>query len=789
MEDIKIAKEEWFFNQFDRLLSENSRGDISSIFPIFYYVYRARRYGVEDIHYSEYFYDPFPLLQSEVHDELLDQLRMCSEEALYRNRDRKVYRTYSKVLEFLSINREILIEKYSELIERSIDFCSKNSGYRSAVIATPKSVASLMASLIHKLGVDSVYDPFAGLCSYVVSPEFGDITFYGQEIHEITRTLAKLRLDAAHKTFDISQCNSIEVWDPKGCTSLVTELPLGVKLSSSERFANQYTCGGRECRTLDELVIARFLETKELRKAVILTSQSMLSAPVHQSIRENLCERNYIDTIISLPQNILPYTGAKTAVLILDKDKYDHSVNFIGAEDCSIMQGRNTSLDVQKVMSRVKGTDDTLTDRVELSKIVFKSCDLLPYNYLSNTAELKPGQVLMHFSDVGVIYRGERDYTETLGRVLNPDHLSDNIAEVCSNNVNIEEQEIPRNYCKVEEKCIIFDLRMNKCYLKRDIIPLFISANYTCIINKQEKCTLEYLAYSILTCPNKDAAASGVIPRTKVQRLRIPFFEKLEDQDAVMKRIYRQERKQIEAKLERLNLLSGRSSNLIHSLGITFTNISAGISLLKAEGNNPILESLSDNVKFAFRQINSTGTDFSMVTPQLTKENLFSIIQRYLQGWERYGYKSFEVLPLSSDLSDDTLVMVDVEMLFTALDCLLINAHQHGFQKRKAENNLLQIKIKGVMIEEAYALISISNNGDPLPAGFTLQDFIKRGEVGLNSSQDGLGGHHVYQIAHKFGGKVSIESSSYWLSFNVLLPIYLTSSAEEKFEDYECECV
>ena len=789
MEDIKIAKEEWFFNQFDQLLRENSREGISNITPIFYYVYRARNYGVEDIHYRESIFDPFPLLQSAVHDELLDQLKMYSEEALYRNRDRKVYRTYSKVLEFLSINREMLIEKYSELIERSIDFCSKNSGYRSAVIATPKSVASLMASLIHKLGIDSVFDPFAGLCSYVVSPEFGDIPFHGQEINEITRTLAKLRLDAAHKMFDIGQCNSMELWDPKGCTSLVTELPLGVKLSSSERFANQYTCGGRECRTLDELVIARFLQTTELRKAVILTSHSILSAPFHQSIRENLCERHCIDTIISLPRNILPYTGAKTAVLILDKEKTEDFVNFIGAEDCSIVQGRNSSLDVQKLMSRVNGTDDTLTDRVELRTIVSKSCDLLPYSYHPYTADLMPGQILANFSDVGVIYRGERDYTETSGRLLKPDHLSDNIAEACSNNVTIEEQEIPRICLRIVDKCAIFDPRLSKCYLKRDTNPLFIDAYYTCIINKKGKCTLEYLAYSILTCPNKDAAASVVIPRSIVQRLRIPFFENLEDQAVVMMRVFRQERKQIEAKLERLNVLSGRSSNLIHSLGITFTNISAGISLLKAEGNNPILENLSDNVKFAFRQINSTGTDFSMVTPQLTKENLFSIIQRYLEGWENYGYKSFEVLPLSSDLSDDTLVMVDVEMLFTALDCLLINAHQHGFHKKKVENNLLQIRIKGVMLEEAYALISVSNNGDPLPAGFTLQDFIKRGEVGLNSSQDGLGGHHVYQIAHKFDGKVSIESSSDWLSFNVLLPIYLTSSVQEKFEDYECECV
>jgi nitrogen-specific signal transduction histidine kinase len=97
--------------------------------------------------------------------------------------------------------------------------------------------------------------------------------------------------------------------------------------------------------------------------------------------------------------------------------------------------------------------------------------------------------------------------------------------------------------------------------------------------------------------------------------------------------------------------------------------------------------------------------------------------------------------------------------------------------------------VEGVeYLEKRYVRIGISNNGNPLPADFSLSDFVSRGVVGINSSQDGLGGDHIHKIVNNFGGLVSIESEPEWLTFNVLLPVYLTSN-DTKFIEYECECV
>jgi sensor histidine kinase regulating citrate/malate metabolism len=98
------------------------------------------------------------------------------------------------------------------------------------------------------------------------------------------------------------------------------------------------------------------------------------------------------------------------------------------------------------------------------------------------------------------------------------------------------------------------------------------------------------------------------------------------------------------------------------------------------------------------------------------------------------------------------------------------------------------VEIEGVTYkDDDYVRIGISNNGKPLPENFTVKDFAQRGIVGINSSQDGIGGDHVCKIAHHHSGYISIDSESEWLTFNVLIPIYTTSS--KNFNEYEYESI
>ena len=275
-------------------------------------------------------------------------------------------------------------------------------------------------------------------------------------------------------------------------------------------------------------------------------------------------------------------------------------------------------------------------------------------------------------------------------------------------------------------------------------------------------------------------------PRIDYRRLSLPVFVDLNSQKQIVEREYSQEAQLLREKMERLQTLSGQSFGLLHNLGVTFTKLSAGIATLQRQNPSSLVSSLEDNVNFALRMINSTGTDFTKAVPSKQKVVLQELIEKYMTAWKNFGYASFSLLPLKSSIPQ-TKVEVDPDLLFTALDCIFINAHQHGFKKQRNENNHVSLELKAVTIEEQrYALISVANNGEPLPDGFSLKDFAERGVFGINSKQDGLGGHHVASIAHLHDGYISIESSSEWLSFNILLPTY-TNAKDTVFDEYECE--
>lgn len=292
----------------------------------------------------------------------------------------------------------------------------------------------------------------------------------------------------------------------------------------------------------------------------------------------------------------------------------------------------------------------------------------------------------------------------------------------------------------------------------------------------------------------RETYSQGIISRVNYNELYLPIYTNLRSQRLIVERIYRQEQNELKKKLEKLQVLSGKSSDLIHNLGITFTKMSAAIAVLRKENatstqiDSPV-NVLNDNIQFALRQINCTGTDFSHVKPELEKVNLYKTVSNYIMAWKNFGYKSFDVAPIKLNVSEDTMVEIDKDLFFTMLDCIFINAHQHGFNKRYNSHNKVIIDLQGVYADNnKYVMIGISNNGNPLTDGYSIKDFVERGNVGLNSSQDGLGGNHVMEIAHHFGGKISIVSESEWLSFNVLLPIYLTSD-DTKFIEYGGEYI
>ena len=780
---IETAKER-LFKQLDDCLRALGSYDINSLFPLLY-VLVAHHEG----HLLSLVGDGGNLFSGKRHIQSIEAIDGSESELLKKIRT-TVHDSYFQgqpaecVFNFYDACNLAINDFYEEIIEHIIEYYTLRSGKFSGMSATPKETAQLMAGLIARQDPKSIYDPCAGLCSYSLSTELSDVPFTGQEINQTVAVIAEIRADAANKALTILHGDSTFDWKGnEGFDCLASELPFGIRMNGNRR-------GGPVL--LEDYVLNQFIESKSLCKAVLLVSMSTLYRGGYNfSLRKTLCDKNYIESVIMLPSGILPGTGIGSAIIVLNKERSDNKVKFVLAEDCILKADKRILLDAQAVIDRIDGKDDKQSATIEVSETYSHDCTLDPSAYVLDRINVLPGQKLVKFADIASKDRGIRSYEDKEGRLLKPEHMVRSITSMHDREINIEVADVTeRPYIKICGKGIIFNVRADMFYIKNDEGPLFISPNYTCIRVDETKCIPEYLADCVVKAEHfrKSALAGAGMPRLRYEDLYLPIYESLETQQQIIQRIFRQEKNELQKKLDRLQVLSGESADLIHNLGITFTKISAGLSNLKELGDNETIENMNDNVQFALRQINCTGTDFGHVTPDLEKVNIYEILESYIKAWGNFGYTTFDILPIQREIADDTKVEVDKNLFYTMLDCIFINAHQHGFAKRYSEDNKLVIAVEGVTYkDEDFVRIGISNNGKPLPENFTVVDFSQRGVVGLNSSQDGIGGDHICKIAHKHNGYISIDSESEWLTFNVLIPVYTTSS--KNFNDYEYESV
>lgn len=113
---------------------------------------------------------------------------------------------------FYSRNSELIKEFYPELVDEIINYTSLTAGRASGISATPKELAKLMANIIQELGTQTIYDPFAGLCTYILMPELAKHDFVGQELSPLTEVLAEVRMDAYGINYTLSCEDSLFHW-------------------------------------------------------------------------------------------------------------------------------------------------------------------------------------------------------------------------------------------------------------------------------------------------------------------------------------------------------------------------------------------------------------------------------------------------------------------------------------------------------------------------------------------------------------------------------------------------
>jgi len=231
-------------------------------------------------------------------------------------------------------------------------------------------------------------------------------------------------------------------------------------------------------------------------------------------------------------------------------------------------------------------------------------------------------------------------------------------------------------------------------------------------------------------------------------------------------------------------MLKNTSSNLIHMLGTPYSRINNALELLLLdvddEGKSRI-NYIRDNFGYIKRLIEVNGVDFNDYPKK--KINIVEFIERYLLGWENYGSKTFSVeFYHDSEFEGGNTILANETALTIMMDCLLDNANRHGFHKTGSIDNKVMIRLgRATLSNEDAVIMSVGNNGKPMPKDFSIDDYITSGKFGTETGRSGLGGSHVYRIISSMGGTLdfksetvsSTEKDEWWTTFMITIPLTL----------------
>ena len=231
-------------------------------------------------------------------------------------------------------------------------------------------------------------------------------------------------------------------------------------------------------------------------------------------------------------------------------------------------------------------------------------------------------------------------------------------------------------------------------------------------------------------------------------------------------------------------MLKKTSSDLIHMLGTPYTRINNALDLLSLdvddEGKSRI-NYIRDNFGYIKRLIEVNGVDFNDYPKK--KINIVEFMDRYILGWENYGSKTFSIeFFCDGEFEEGWTILANETALTIMMDCLLDNANRHGFHKTKSPGNKVKIHLDSTLLaNENAVIISVGNNGKPMPNDFSIDDYITSGKFGTETGRSGLGGSHVYKIASSMGGALdfiseavtSAEKDEWWTTFMITVPLTL----------------
>lgn len=695
------------------------------------------------------------------------------------------------------IDKRLLTKQFKDVFEELLFLTSDFQGKHYGEIVQPNEISRLIINLAGLKGSDKVYNPFAGLGSYNLFLNDSQ-SYYGQEYNRDTWALGMLRMFANGKILNTTyvQEDSIEQWKDNDKFDLIVSSP-PLRLPISSEFRAILT--DEPYRRIESFLIDKGIHSlNKSGKLISLVPLSFLfgMGVSERKLKESLVNNDLLDSVISLPQNLLKNTGISLCIVIIKIAaarpgfvKFINGSNFFIKGNGKVRNNILRDSDLIEVISQDKEND--ILKYVPVENIEANDYDLSVPRYF---VEEFAGEKIGSFSS---IIRGSMPEENSSGIFIKIRDLKEDLLDYNLNTASIEGSKVSiPGVRKIEESCLLLATRwktLKPTYFQYTGKAIFIRPDIVALTLDENRVDVDYLInelYSEYVSEQLFAIRTGstipMVRKRDLMNVKIKFPSSLDDAEAKKKqkelavtvkeplrkarlkeagllRDLEDFKKSYKEELEsKQHNIRQHLKNVNDSVTVLMRFMALNQGVLKADAvinrkRNITVDrrfnALKDSLDQVIFEINNITNELKF--EPATRIPLIKTIRACID--EQGGLENFNFEFDPDEVALQEAKIKDPEISFSksafkeVFNNIIENAKRHGF-KESNENYIIEISLT---IQDSSVILEFLNNGLPWPKGVVAKLGTKGVKAGVSGNK-GIGIWRIFQTVKNYGGEYEI---------------------------------
>lgn len=231
--------------------------------------------------------------------------------------------------------------------------------------STPREINMIIDGTLKVKKEESCLDFAFGKGSLAI--QVANKNIYGMEINSFYREIAQLMIEIANEEGEVKLGDALKDKIDEADV-VVSNPPFGLNISSSE--GKEYLKWGNPLRSSDTHFISLALSKMKSRGALVLPQGALFRGGAEGEVRKKIIEGGYVEGIISLPNNIMNFTGIPISIVFLRKDKVVDKVFMLDATKGFFKKVRGGVLIEDETLERIIDIYNNFEEIEGISKII-----------------------------------------------------------------------------------------------------------------------------------------------------------------------------------------------------------------------------------------------------------------------------------------------------------------------------------------------------------------------------------------------------------------------------------